>query len=62
LWNDIDRRLRSLDVIIRSKEELWNQVSNVWNETSLEFCTKLIETMPQRINDVLKAKGGHTRW
>ena len=47
--------------MIHDKEELWEHVSNIWNETSLEVCTKLIETMPQRINGVLKAKGGYTR-
>ncbi|GES79073.1 transposable element Tcb1 transposase [Rhizophagus clarus] len=60
LWNDIDRRLRALDIEIRGKDMLWEQISNVWNETALEACSKLIETMPRRINDVIKAKGGYT--
>ncbi|GES81326.1 transposable element Tcb1 transposase [Rhizophagus clarus] len=62
LWNDIDRHLRALDIEIRGKDMLWEQISNVWNETTLEACSKLIETMPERINDVIKAKGGYTRW
>jgi len=62
LWNDIDRRLRALDTQIRGKDMLWEKVSEVWNETSIETCTRLIETMPERINDVIKAKGGYTRW
>ncbi|CAB4429059.1 unnamed protein product [Rhizophagus irregularis] len=62
LWNDVDRRLRQLDVEIRGKDALWEHVSKIWNETLLETCTKLINTMPERINDVLKAKGGYTRW
>ncbi|GES94561.1 IS630 family transposase [Rhizophagus clarus] len=62
LWNDIDRHLRALDIEIRGKDMLLEQISNVWNETALEACSKLIETMPERINDVIKAKGGYTRW
>ncbi|GES93781.1 peptidyl-tRNA hydrolase ICT1, mitochondrial isoform X1 [Rhizophagus clarus] len=62
LWNDIDRHLRALDIEIRSKDMLWEQIFNVWNETALEACSKLIEIMPERINDVIKAKGGYTRW
>jgi len=27
-----------------------------------DFLTKLIQSMPERINDVIKAKGGYTRW
>ncbi|GBC03550.1 hypothetical protein RclHR1_00520002 [Rhizophagus clarus] len=61
LWNDIDRCLRALDIEIRGKDMLWEQISNVWNETALEACSKLIKTMPERINDVIKAKGGYTR-
>jgi transposase len=62
LWNDIDRRLRASEIEIRGKDMLWEQVSKVWNETALEACSKLIETMPERINDVIKAKEGYTRW
>lgn len=62
LWNDVDRRIRSLDIEIRGKEALWEQIEKVWNDTSLEVCTKLIKSMPERVNDVLKARGGYTRW
>ena len=62
IWNDVDRRLRALKIEIRGKEMLWEEVSKIWNETSLETCIKLIESMPERIADVIKAKGGYTRW
>ena len=41
---------------------LQEQIYKIWEETALETCTKLIESMPERINDVIKAKGGYTRW
>ncbi|CAG8611306.1 1948_t:CDS:2 [Paraglomus occultum] len=44
------------------EDDLWNKVQQVWNEVDVEFCLKLIDTMPQRIADVLKASGGYTRW
>lgn len=62
LWNDVDRRIRALDIEIRGKDMLWEQIHKIWEETALETCTKLIESMPERINDVIKAKGGYTRW
>ncbi|GES77082.1 homeodomain-like DNA binding domain-containing transcription factor [Rhizophagus clarus] len=37
----------ALNIEIRGKDMLWEQISNVWNETALEACSKLIETMPE---------------
>ena len=62
LWNEMDRRLRKLPGSISSKDDLWNKIQQVWNEIDVEFCLRLIDTMPQRIADVLKARGGYTRW
>lgn len=62
LWNEVDRRLRKLSSPISGKEDLWDKLQNVWNGIEKEFCHKLVETMPERIKDVLKAKGGYTRW
>ncbi|GES85653.1 IS630 family transposase [Rhizophagus clarus] len=62
LWNDIDCQIRALNVEIKGKDALWEYVSKIWNETLLETCTKLIETIPERIQDVINAKGGYTQW
>jgi hypothetical protein len=62
LWNDVDHWIRILNVEIRGKDALWEYISQIWNETALETCTKLIELMPERIWDVIDAKGGYTQW
>ncbi|CAJ0752892.1 24377_t:CDS:2, partial [Entrophospora sp. SA101] len=41
-----------------SHEDLWNKIQMIWNQIDVDFCLKLIDTMPQRIADVLKATGG----
>ncbi len=41
---------------------LWEHVEKVWNETSIDTYFTLIQSMPERIKDVLKSRGGHTRW
>jgi len=33
-----------------------------WDERTSETCQGLIESMPRRIDPVLKAKGGHTKY
>ena len=62
LWNEIDRRLRRLPDNITSAEDIWNKIQLIWSQMDTDFCLKLIDTMPQRIKDVLKANGGYTKW
>jgi hypothetical protein len=62
LWNEADRRLRNLESPPTSTKDLWDKLQSVWNNIEPDFCNKLVETMPQRIKDVEKAKGSHTRW
>ena len=62
LWNEVDRHLRQLPGNITSKDDLWDKIQLVWNQIDVDFCLKLIDTMPQRIKDVLKAGGGYTDW
>ena len=42
--------------------ELWEAIEEEWDKIEAEFCMKLISTMPKRIQDVFKAKGGYTNW
>jgi hypothetical protein len=62
IWNEVDRRLRKLPGQITSKDDLWNKVGDVWEDIDVNTCIKLIETMPERIRDVIRAKGGYTKW
>ena len=36
---------------------MWERVAEVWNDTPAEVCQNLIESMPRRIDAVIKAKG-----
>jgi len=62
LWNEVDRRLRNDSRKPTSKESLWELLQEIWEGIDPEFCQKLISTMPERLADVRKAKGGYTRW
>jgi hypothetical protein len=37
-------------------------LQEVWNNIELSVCTNLIDSMPARIQAVLNAKGGYTRY
>jgi hypothetical protein len=61
-WSHVARELKRRTDILKSKEELWNELQNILKETNLELCRKLIGSMPRRVIDVIKVKGGYTRW
>jgi hypothetical protein len=42
--------------------QLWDRVVVEWGKISVEECQKWIESMPRRIQAVIKAKGYHTKY
>ena len=42
--------------------ELWERVKAEWEKIPQDICTKLIDTMPKSIKEVIKAKGGYTKY
>ena len=62
LWEHLKRRLRQYETSPKGVHELWDRVSEDWNSISPDVCQNLIESMPRRIEAVLKAKGGHTKY
>ena len=42
--------------------ELWERTEEKWEGISQEKCQRLIESMPRRIQAVIKAKGGYTKY
>ena len=42
--------------------ELWERVDAEWNRIPTQVCIELIESMPRRIDAVLKVKGGYTKY
>lgn len=62
LWNEVDRRLRLSATLPTCKDDLWEKIQVVWQNIEVEYVQKLIRTMPTRVDDLLAAKGGYTRW
>jgi hypothetical protein len=42
--------------------ELWDRVKEEWNKINTDECRRLIESMPRRIQAVIRAMGGNTRY
>lgn len=45
-----------------TEEELFEEFGNQWYNIDADLCEKLIDSMPNRINAVIKAKGDATKW
>ncbi len=62
LWVDLKKALKKYPTPAKGVHELWERVVEEWNGIELKMCQNLIESMPRRIQAVIKAKGGHTKY
>ena len=62
LWSHLKRRLGEYERMPSGMLELWERVEEEWNKIDVSVCQRLIESMPRRVEAVLKAKGGHTKY
>ena len=60
LWDELDRRVPSQDrrTFVTFKSALFRE----WSAIAKERIEKLVESMPRRLQAVIDAKGGHTRY
>ena len=62
LWDYIKRRLGEYEEDPKGILELWERIEKEWAKIPASVCQNLIESMPRRIQAVLKAKGGNTKY
>jgi transposase len=62
LWQHIKMQLAKHETPAKGVWEIWERVAEVWNNIELEVCQNLIESMPRRVEAVIKAKGGNTKY
>ncbi|KAJ4437154.1 hypothetical protein ANN_17289, partial [Periplaneta americana] len=59
LWDELDRRVGSIP--ISSKGELKTRLQEEWVKIPIDI-KKLVHSMPRRLKEVIKQKGGSTRY
>jgi transposase len=62
LWQHLKRRLGGYETPPTGILDLWERVQEVWDKIDPEVCQELIESMPRRVQAVIKAKGGSTKY
>lgn len=60
VWGIIKYNLRSQ--VFSNVEDLWFEVQKMWNDIPPELIQSLYESMPRRIEAVIQAKGGNTKY
>ena len=56
------RKLEEYEEPPTSVNELWEHFQDEWDGIEPSVCQNLIESMPRRIEAVLRAKGGYTKY
>lgn len=62
LWTKLKRRLGEYPEPPEGNLKLEHRVKEVWAKILVSTCQALVESMPRRIEAVLKAKGGNTKY
>jgi transposase len=61
-WVYLKKKLGEYSTAPKGVWEVWERVVKEWNNIPSEVCQNLIESMPRRLEAVIKAKGGHTKY
>jgi hypothetical protein len=62
LWDMVDQRVRDRKPLPSSLPVLTAALMEEWNNISLEEVREVLSTMPRRVQDVIAASGGYTKW
>ncbi|KAI1005657.1 hypothetical protein K3495_g2559 [Podosphaera aphanis] len=62
IWEEMKRRIGTYHDPPKGVGELWQRVQREWALIPASTCRNLIESMPRRIEAVLAAKGGNTKY
>ena len=62
LWDYLDRQIRKRKPLPTSKQELIRVAQEEWANISIETLHNLILSMPRRIKEIIRVKGGHIKY
>jgi len=62
LWDHLDNQLRKRKPLPRSEKDLIEALQEEWANIKLETLQNLILSLPNRVNEIYKAKGRHTKY
>ena len=60
VWHHIKLNLSLYETRAKNVSELWDRIDIEWNKLDADTCRRYIDSMPDRIEAVIRAKGGYT--
>jgi hypothetical protein len=60
--HQVKRRIEEQEERVKGVHELWDKAAEEWSKITVEECRRLIESMPRRLKEVIRKKGGNTRY
>lgn len=62
LWAILKQQIRERKVRPKNQDELWEAIQEEWYAIPTEIIEHLYASLPQRMSDVIDAKGWYTRY
>jgi hypothetical protein len=62
LKRQLRKHFSTVELRLHSEAELFAAAREEWAEIPHDVIDKLIDSMPERLQAVLDAEGGHTKW
>lgn len=62
LWQHLKCKIGAHPEPAAGVHELWVRARTEWEKITIETCRALIESMPRRVEAVIKARGGHAKY
>lgn len=62
LWDELERRVRARKENPTSKQHLFDMLKEEWEQIPEEVTSKLVESMPRRVEALINSKGHHTKY
>lgn len=62
VWDYLYRRVRAGNILAANLEELYQHLNAEWQNMDQVYLETLIRSMPERCQDVIRARGGNTRF
>ena len=60
IWNHMKYKLRGK--VFTTEDELWTEIQGIWDKIALNFIHKFYRSLPERMRELIRAKGGHIKY
>ena len=61
MWRYIKNKLDHYQKKPKNRTQLEERINAEWNKLTADDCCRYIDSMPRRIKDIIKSKGGPTK-